>query len=205
MHRLTVIEGTLGKAFGVMGGYIAASAALCDFVRSFASGFIFTTALPPAVAAGALRQHPPPQGELGRARAPAGPRRQASAAGSTRPASRTCANPSHIVPVMVGDPVQCKRISDMLLDALRHLRAADQLPDRAARHRAAADHAVAAAQRRRHRPPGQLACRLLVGTRAQTGGLAGRRRCAPATWSWGRWPCSRSAAASGGWRHSVPD
>jgi 5-aminolevulinate synthase len=113
--RLTVIEGTLGKAFGVMGGYIAASAALCDFVRSFASGFIFTTALPPAVAAGArasIRHLKASSAErdLQKERV-AKVRAGLDAAGIPH-----LANPSHIVPVMVGDPVQCKRISDELLD-----------------------------------------------------------------------------------------
>ena len=115
MDRLTVIEGTLAKAFGVMGGYIAGTAALCDFVRSFASGFIFTTALPPAVAAGAIesvrhlkgsdaeRAH---QGER-----VAKVRRRLDAAGVPH-----MANPSHIVPVMVGDAVRCKRISDLLME-----------------------------------------------------------------------------------------
>jgi len=114
MDRLTVIEGTLGKAFGVVGGYIAASAALVDFVRSFASGFIFTTALPPAVAAGAAAsiRHLKESGtERARQRAVvAEVRARLDAIGIPH-----MANPSHIIPVMVGDPVKCKYISDLLL------------------------------------------------------------------------------------------
>ena len=115
MHRLTVIEGTLGKAYGVVGGYIAASAALCDFVRSFASGFIFTTALPPAVAAGAraavchLKQSDAER-QAHRA-AVAEVRARLDAAGIPH-----LKNPSHIIPVMVGDAVKCRWISDRLLE-----------------------------------------------------------------------------------------
>jgi 5-aminolevulinate synthase len=114
-HRLTVIEGTLAKAFGVIGGYIAGSAAMCDFVRSFASGFIFSTALPPAVAAGALAsiQHLKTSNwERDRVQERvARIRRRLDAIGVPH-----LDNPSHIVPVMVGDPVRCKEISDRLLD-----------------------------------------------------------------------------------------
>lgn len=115
MDRITLIEGTLGKAFGVMGGYITGSAALCDFVRSFASGFIFTTALPPAVAAGALAsiQHlktSDVERKAQKARV-ATLRAKLSAIGIPH-----MPNPSHIVPVMVKDPVKCKMISDILLD-----------------------------------------------------------------------------------------
>ena len=115
MDRLTVIEGTLGKAFGVVGGYIAASAALCDFIRSFASGFIFTTALPPAVAAGArasIRHLKHSQIErMQQRQRVAQVRAKLHAIGIP-----TMENPSHIVPVMVGDPVKCKMISDWLLE-----------------------------------------------------------------------------------------
>jgi len=114
-RRLTVIEGTLAKGFGVIGGYIAASAALCDFVRSFASGFIFTTALPPMVAAGALaaiRHLRVSDAERQRHRqVVAAVRRGLDAAGIPHRD-----NPSHIVPVIVGDPMLCKWISDVLLD-----------------------------------------------------------------------------------------
>lgn len=114
MDRLTVIEGTLGKAFGVVGGYIAASADLCDFVRSFASGFIFTTALPPAVAAGAAAsiRHLKASDMERRAQQARVAELRARLDGLGIP---HVDNPSHIIPVMVGDPVKCKYISDRLL------------------------------------------------------------------------------------------
>jgi 5-aminolevulinate synthase len=114
-HRLTVIEGTLGKAFGVMGGYITASTALCDFVRSFASGFIFTTALPPAVAAGAVASiRHLKQSSIERDRQKE--RVAKVRLGLNKMGIPHLENDSHIVPVMVGDPVHCKQISDQLLD-----------------------------------------------------------------------------------------
>ena len=115
MDRVTVIEGTLAKAFGVVGGYIAASTELCDFVRSFASGFIFTTALPPAVAAGAcasIRHLKSSQAERNRHKdVVATVRARLMAVGIP-----VLDNPSHIIPVMVGDAKKCKWISDWLLD-----------------------------------------------------------------------------------------
>ena len=113
-RRLSIIEGTLAKAFGVIGGYIAGSSAMCDFVRSYSSGFIFTTALPPGIAAGAIAsihhlknssaERERQQDRVARVRA------RLDAAGIPH-----MANPSHIVPVMVCDPVLCKQISDTLL------------------------------------------------------------------------------------------
>jgi len=115
MDRITVIEGTLGKAFGVMGGYIAASANLVDFVRSFASGFIFSTALPPAVAAGAaasIRHLKQSSAERERHQDRVKQvRRKLDIMGIPH-----LDNPSHIIPVMVGDAHKCKRISDWLMD-----------------------------------------------------------------------------------------
>jgi 5-aminolevulinate synthase len=114
-HRLTVIEGTLAKAYGVIGGYIAGSAAMVDFVRSFASGFIFSTALPPAVAAGATAsiQHlkeSSAERDLMHARV-AQVRARLDALGIPH-----LHNPSHIVPVMVGNAARCKEISDLRME-----------------------------------------------------------------------------------------
>ncbi|MBU0738260.1 MAG: 5-aminolevulinate synthase [Alphaproteobacteria bacterium] len=115
MDRLTVIEGTLGKAFGVMGGYITGPAVLVDFVRSFASGFIFTTAIPPALAAGATAsirhlKESPFERHMHQATV-AKVRRALDVRGIPH-----MHNPSHIVPVMVGNAAKCKWISDVLLD-----------------------------------------------------------------------------------------
>jgi 5-aminolevulinate synthase len=115
MHRIDIINGTLAKAYGVMGGYIAASHKMCDAVRSYAPGFIFTTSLPPAVAAGAaasvahlkrdqsLRDRHQTQAKILKTRLK----------GLGLP---IIDHGSHIVPVIVGDPVHTKQLSDMLLE-----------------------------------------------------------------------------------------
>lgn len=115
MHRITVVQGTLAKAFGVVGGYIAGSAALVDFIRSCASGFIFTTSLPPAVAAGALASVRAVRADPGlrlrhRERAQTLKRRLAAAGLPLMPST------THVVPVFVGDPVLCKQVTDELMD-----------------------------------------------------------------------------------------
>ncbi len=115
MARIDIINGTLAKAYGVMGGYIAASAKMCDAIRSYAPGFIFTTSLPPAVAAGACAsvKFLKTDQELRQ--------KHQDAAAVLKLRLRGLGLPiidhgSHIVPVHVGDPVKCKMISDRLLD-----------------------------------------------------------------------------------------
>ncbi len=115
MHRIDVIEGTLAKAFGTLGGYIAGKAAVIDAVRSHAPGFIFTTALPPAVAAAAKASI----AHLKRSSAEREGQRAAVAAVKTALTDAglpVLATETHIVPVMVGDPDLCKRASDLLLE-----------------------------------------------------------------------------------------
>jgi 5-aminolevulinate synthase len=115
MHRVDVIEGTLAKAFGCLGGYITGSAALIDAVRSYAHGFIFTTALPPpvcAAAAAAIRHLKMSSWERERHQDRAG-RVKAVLAAAGLP---LIASETHIVPVLVGDPENCKTASDLLLE-----------------------------------------------------------------------------------------
>jgi 5-aminolevulinate synthase len=114
MDRLTVIQGTLAKAYGCMGGYIAGSDALIDAVRSIAPGFIFTTSLAPAVVGGALAavRHLKADGSL---RARHQERAATLKAKLARAGLPVMPSESHIVPVLVGDPVLCRQASDMLL------------------------------------------------------------------------------------------
>ncbi|MBB3890104.1 5-aminolevulinate synthase [Phenylobacterium haematophilum] len=114
MAEIDIIEGTLGKAFGVMGGYIAADAVIVDAIRSYADGFIFTTSIPPALAAGAvasiryLKEH-------NEVRVAHQERAEALKARLLKAGLPVMPSVSHIVPVLVGDPVHCKMISDILL------------------------------------------------------------------------------------------
>ena len=115
MDRIDIIQGTLAKAFGVIGGYIAGSAAMCDFVRSYGDGFIFSTAIPPGVAAGALAS-------VKYVRAHNDLRERLQERAATLKDKLTAAgipvmpSVSHIVPVMVGDPVLCKQAGDDLME-----------------------------------------------------------------------------------------
>ncbi len=113
-HRIDIIEGTLGKAFGVMGGYIAADTRIIDVIRSYAPGFIFTTSLSPVLAAGVLAsvRHLKSSCEERDAQQQAAARLKAMFADAGLPVMPST---THIVPLMVGDPVRAKKISDILL------------------------------------------------------------------------------------------
>ena len=114
MHRIDVIEGTLAKAFGCLGGYITGSASLIDAVRSYAPGFIFTTALPPAVCAAATAaiRHLKTSDLLRERHQERALRLKAALAAAALPIMRST---THIVPVMISDPEKCKAASDLLL------------------------------------------------------------------------------------------
>ena len=115
MHRIDIVQGTLAKAFGVVGGYIAGSAAMVDYVRSHAAGFIFTTSLPPAIAAGARAsiRHVSAAGALRERHQERARTLKAKLREARLPAMPS---PSHIVPVFVGDAVRCKQVTDALME-----------------------------------------------------------------------------------------
>ncbi|MGS1018152.1 5-aminolevulinate synthase [Allosphingosinicella humi] len=113
-HRLTIIEGTLGKAFGVMGGYVAADKVIIDVIRSYAPGFIFTTSLAPVLVAGALAsvRHLKASSVEREGQQASAAKLKAMFAEAGLPVMPST---THIVPLMVGDPVKAKRVSDILL------------------------------------------------------------------------------------------
>jgi 5-aminolevulinate synthase len=115
MGRIDIINGTLAKAYGVMGGYIAASARMVDAIRSYAPGFIFTTSLPPAIAAGAAAsvRHLKTDSSLREAQQLHARILKMRLKGLGLP---IIDHGSHIVPLHVGNPVHCKMLSDMLLE-----------------------------------------------------------------------------------------
>src|SRR6202012_1830166 len=115
LDKIDIVEGTLGKAYGVVGGYIAGSSSMVDFVRGYAPGFIFTTSLPPVVAAGALAsvRHLKSSGEERRLQQEHAAKLKYRLAEAGLPVMMS---KSHIVPVMVGDARLCKRVSHELLD-----------------------------------------------------------------------------------------
>ncbi|XP_071440100.1 5-aminolevulinate synthase, erythroid-specific, mitochondrial isoform X2 [Hetaerina americana] len=121
LHEMDIISGTLGKAFGNVGGYIAGTSALVDMIRSYAAGFIFTTSLPPTVLAGALQSIQILRSDEGRYLRHLHQenvqylRKKLMDAGL--PVEHT---PSHIIPIKVGDPLQCSRVSDLLLKQRGH-------------------------------------------------------------------------------------
>jgi len=116
MNRIDIINGTLAKAYGVMGGYIAASDKMCDAIRSYAPGFIFTTSLPPAIAAGAATSvaHLKQDQSLREKHQEQAAKLKLRLKGMGLP---IIDHGSHIVPVIVGDPVHTKALSDMLLES----------------------------------------------------------------------------------------
>ena len=114
MDRIDILQGTLAKGFGVVGGYIAASNNLCDFIRSYGDGFIFSTSMPPAVAAGALTsvKHVKAHPELRSQHQERAAKLKSMLGNAGIPFMPSV---THIVPVLVGDPVLCKQASDELL------------------------------------------------------------------------------------------
>ncbi len=118
MHEVDIIQGTLAKAFGIMGGYVAASSATIDMIRSYAPGFIFTTSLPPALAAGAVAsiRHLMESNKEREQHQANATYLKSLMADEGIPVMQT---PTHIVPVLIGDPVQCKQASDLLLQKHR--------------------------------------------------------------------------------------